>query len=292
MRWPQHPPDHVLMLSAERALPAWRERRVERHLTACRDCQRRREVLAAEAAGALLAFTAADGPAHGVATDARLRLERALTAASDAAGPRVGPAHGPLALAAAAAVVAVAIWIAVGGQPGRTRPGAPAAGPLPVAHLTPGAVSDLTAAELCAGARTSRVVPDRVRRQVLAAYGMERVPADTYELDALITRELGGTAELANLWPQPYHAPVWNARVKDALEAFLARQVCGGSLPLREAQHAIASDWVGAYRHYFRTDTPLHAHVSAREVDDDLIVEQGRQVRLVTPFLQRMARGL
>jgi hypothetical protein len=56
-------------------------------------------------------------------------------------------------------------------------------------------VSTLTAAELCAGTRTSRTVTDQVRRDVLARYGMEHTPSDRYELDALVTLELGGTVE-------------------------------------------------------------------------------------------------
>jgi len=290
MRWPSHPPDHVLMLFEERALPPWRQRRVDRHLAGCSGCRRRVDALHAETAEARLAFMTEDGRGSDGAPDARVRLERALNTALDGAptGPRTVPAPGMPALAAAAAVVVVfAAWMTAGGRIGST-PSAPlAVGPLPATHLTPGAVSALTAAELCAGARTSRLVPDRVRRQVLTAYGMEHVSADTYELDALITRELGGTAELANLWPQPYHTPIWNARVKDALETFLADEVCSGRMPLREAQHAIASDWVSAYRQYFRTTTPLPAHAGSTDVDDDLVVEGRQQVLLITHLLTR-----
>ncbi len=291
MRWRPHPPDHALMLSAERALPPWRQRRVDAHIEGCAICRRRSDAMRADTAEALLAFVGDDVRASGV-SEARLRLERALQSAADdhPLEPRRVPAPGGLALAAAAIVaVALATWLGTGAF---TRP-APSLevslSPLPATHLTPGAVSTLTADELCAGARTSRVVPDRVRRQVLAAYGMEHAPAATYELDALITRELGGTAELANLWPQPYHAPVWNARVKDALEDHLARAVCAGTMPLRDAQHAIASDWVGAYQRSFQTLRPLPAHVDTTEVDDDLLVEQSQQVRLVTLLFLRSA---
>jgi hypothetical protein len=42
----------------------------------------------------------------------------------------------------------------------------------------------------------------------------------------------------------------WNADMKDELEAVLARVVCSGQVPLAEAQQAIATDWVAAYRRY------------------------------------------
>ena len=81
---------------------------------------------------------------------------------------------------------------------------------------------------------------------------MESVPADQYELDYLITPQLGGAPDARNLWPQRYQARVWNAGVKDQLEDLLPRLVCEGRLDLRTAQRDIAADWVSAYRKYFR----------------------------------------
>ena len=71
-----------------------------------------------------------------------------------------------------------------------------------------------------------------------------------YEEDHLVSLELGGDPRSpSNLWPEPWFGP-WNAHVKDTLENRLHRMVCVGQLPLREAQQAIATDWVGAYRKY------------------------------------------
>jgi len=39
---------------------------------------------------------------------------------------------------------------------------------------------------------------------------------DAYEVDYLITPELGGATDIRNLWP--YGDTVWNAHVKDQLE--------------------------------------------------------------------------
>ena len=158
---------------------------------------------------------------------------------------------------AALGVTAALVLVAVMLTGSRTAEQVVAAPALPVAAFTPGAVSGLTAIELCAGIRPSRLVTDSARWQVLRAYGMEDVPASTYELDALITPELGGTTDPLNLWPQPYASPVWNARVKDELERLLPQLVCSNHLALAQAQQDIATDWVAAYKRYFKTETPL-----------------------------------
>jgi hypothetical protein len=102
-------------------------------------------------------------------------------------------------------------------------------------------------------------------------YGMEQVPARDYELDYLITPELGGADDRRNLWPERYSSDEWNARVKDELERLLPRLVCAGTLPLEAAQRDLAIDWVAAYKKYFNTDRPLHAYLpqSVAETDAD-----------------------
>jgi hypothetical protein len=44
--------------------------------------------------------------------------------------------------------------------------------------------------------------------------------------------------------------------VKDELEDRLRDMVCDGSLDLTEAQHEIATNWITAYKKYFRTERP------------------------------------
>ena len=163
-------------------------------------------------------------------------------------------------------------------------------GVLPEPSLTPGAVSELTTAELCNGVRPSRFVTEAVRQQVLRSYQMEQVPAASYELDALVTPELGGSTDQANLWPQRYHSPVWNARVKDALEQLLPEMVCGEQISLAQAQRDIASDWIAAYKRYFKTETPLRSHLGPSEdaeaellfVPGERPMTQAATVRLVS----------
>jgi hypothetical protein len=129
---------------------------------------------------------------------------------------------------------------------------------LPNAALTPGATWNVTAEELCADkVREERQISATVRHEVLREYGMERVPFEEYELDYLITPELGGAPDARNLWPQRYAARSWNAHVKDQLERLLPQLVCDGQLDLATAQSDIAADWIAAYKKYFKTDVPL-----------------------------------
>jgi hypothetical protein len=118
-----------------------------------------------------------------------------------------------------------------------STPGCHPHGRLPDPTCTPGAVADGDIAVVC-GTRTAsrRHVSAATRRAVLAAYGR---PSGDFELDHLIPLELGGSNEAANLWPQP--AP--DFRAKDRLENLLHARVCAGTLPLAQAQRAIAADW-------------------------------------------------
>jgi hypothetical protein len=71
-----------------------------------------------------------------------------------------------------------------------------------------------------------------------------------YEEDHLISLELGGhPTDPANLWPEPWFG-AWNARDKDKLENRLHAMVCSGDILLRDAQRAIAADWVAAFKMY------------------------------------------
>jgi hypothetical protein len=145
---------------------------------------------------------------------------------------------------------------------------------LPIARLTPGATATLTASDLCSGVRPLRPpVARAIRQTVLQGYRMEEVAPSEYELDYLITPELGGTADVRNLWPERYDAGVWNAHVKDDLEQLLARLVCEGTVDLTTAQHDIASNWIDAYKKYFDTDRPLARHTAGND-DDEIEFER------------------
>ena len=127
----------------------------------------------------------------------------------------------------------------------------------PNAKLTPGVVmKDLKTGvavgtkQICVSgySKTVRNVPSAVKAQVYKAYGLTNTPGH-YEVDHLISLELGGANDPKNLWPQTYSG-TWNAHVKDRLENTLHTMVCSGKVPLATAQHAISTDWIATYKKY------------------------------------------
>lgn len=129
----------------------------------------------------------------------------------------------------------------------------------PDPRLTPGATFPVTAADICTPgySRSVRNVPTDVKKQAYAEYGITRHGPGAFEVDHLISLELGGSNSIKNLWPESYHTEPWNARVKDALENRLHQEVCAGKTSLAQAQHEIATDWIAAYKSHFHRDAPL-----------------------------------
>ncbi len=132
---------------------------------------------------------------------------------------------------------------------------------IPKASLTPGATTPIRVQDVCAGsvAANDPAVPDPLKQEVLKEYGLIGASENAYEIDYLVTPQLGGAANIRNLWPQPSLNTVWNARVKDALEDRLHDLVCSGQVDLGTAQQEISQNWVAAYKKYFRTNEPLHS---------------------------------
>ena len=91
---------------------------------------------------------------------------------------------------------------------------------------------------------------------IYAEYGIKRHPRGAYEIDHLISLELGGSNSIRNLWPESFRIQPWNARVKDQLENFLHAEVCAGRMPIEQAQQEIAGDWIAAYQKYLGEPTP------------------------------------
>ncbi len=127
----------------------------------------------------------------------------------------------------------------------------------PDATLTPGVImKDLVTGapvgttKICKPgySKTVRNVPQAVKDAAYTAYHLTNTPGG-YEVDHLISLELGGANDPKNLWPQTYHG-TWNAHVKDHLENVLHSKVCDGSVPLTKAQHDISTDWIAAYKKY------------------------------------------
>ena len=129
----------------------------------------------------------------------------------------------------------------------------------PIAKITPGEAVQLPLRQVCSGDARERtpLVPASLREQVFEAYGLHSARQQDFEVDYLIARDLGGAESLRNLWPEPYGNTVWNAHVKDQLETRLRDLVCSGELGLNTAQYDLSSDWISAYKKYFKTETPV-----------------------------------
>ena len=130
---------------------------------------------------------------------------------------------------------------------------------LPNASLTPGATLPVTVQDIAVPGYTKRVrnVPQDVKNKVYAEYGITNRQPREYEIDHLISLELGGSNSTRNLWPQSYLTQPWNAHVKDRLENKLHALVVSGQLDLPTAQRMIATNWIAAYKQVFHTDQPI-----------------------------------
>jgi anti-sigma factor RsiW len=260
----RHLTDREILQGLDGELPEPRRAVVERHLTECEACTARRAAIASTMSTVSADYRSTNTT---IVEFSRARLEAALaSAAHDSDRPRFSFAPAIAAAAAVALLVTATMYFrAPAGDSFAVRHRLS----LPVAAITPGATSDVSVEELCAGTPRMQPITAAMRAQVLSAYGVENVPSDQYELDYLITPELGGATDVRNLWPQRYGSPVWNARVKDELEELLPQLVCNHQLDLATAQRDMASDWIAAYKKYFNTDVPLEAH-RGPAIDDEV----------------------
>jgi len=121
---------------------------------------------------------------------------------------------------------------------------------------TPGAVFPATVATICVSGYSASVrnVPDKVHKAVFAEYGIPYPqPRGSYEVDHLIPLAIGGSNDIANLFPQPA-APAPGFREKDLVEVYLQEQVCAGKVALNAAQVQIADDWFTIYKNLAPAD--------------------------------------
>lgn len=137
----------------------------------------------------------------------------------------------------------------------RTRTSGCTLGPDPDRRCSPGAVySKLTKAVLCsAGFRTSSVrnVPQSEKFAVEREYGLRPgLYGATLEIDHIVSLEIGGSNDIANLFPQRVK-PSPGYPVKDKLENRLHAMVCANEMTLRAAQQQIAADWQALYKKVF-----------------------------------------
>ncbi|MCL5798229.1 MAG: HNH endonuclease [Patescibacteria group bacterium] len=123
-------------------------------------------------------------------------------------------------------------------------------GGLPDTRCTPGAIiTQTTKDEICqAGyAKSVRNVSESEKKQAYAEYGIFSHATGEYEVDHLVSLELGGSNDIANLWPEAA-APTPGFHEKDKVENYLHKMVCNGSITLVQAQQEIATDWLQVYQ--------------------------------------------
>ncbi len=121
---------------------------------------------------------------------------------------------------------------------------------LPDHACTPGAIfPEVTKDQICVPGYSKQVrnVPTELKNEVFAEYGIASHQPGEYEVDHLISLELGGSNDIANLWPEVAE-PRPGFHEKDTVENFLHNQVCNGTLTLQDAQSQIASHWVSVYQ--------------------------------------------
>jgi hypothetical protein len=122
-------------------------------------------------------------------------------------------------------------------------------GALPDSACTPGAIfSNATKDQICQSGYASSVrnVPTSEKDQVYAEYGITSHYTGQYEVDHLVSLELGGSNDIANLWPEAA-SPTPGFHQKDQVENYLHDQMCAGKISLQDAQYEIATNWLQVY---------------------------------------------
>lgn len=116
-------------------------------------------------------------------------------------------------------------------------------------HMVNGVEANVCAKDFRTG--PWRKVSEVEKKKACVEYGITSgCPGPQYELDHLISLEIGGSDVVGNLWPQP----IGQARVKDhGTEDKLPAMVCGKKtkwnpngrvyMTLRQAQACISGDW-------------------------------------------------
>lgn len=120
---------------------------------------------------------------------------------------------------------------------------------LPDPICTPGSVlATATKDQICVSgySGTVRNVPVSEKDSVYAEYGITQHSSGEYEVDHLISLELGGSNDIANLWPEAA-TPTPGFHQKDAFENKLHADVCSGAISLSDAQKEIATNWLQYY---------------------------------------------
>jgi hypothetical protein len=128
---------------------------------------------------------------------------------------------------------------------------------LPDPACSPGAIfPDATLEEICISGytKTVRNVSTKTKKLVFAEYDiLYPQPHGTYEVDHIIPLAIGGSNDIANLFPEP-RDPYPGFKEKDVVEIYLREEVCEGRADLHAAQEHIAHDWLSIYSTMSQSD--------------------------------------
>jgi len=104
---------------------------------------------------------------------------------------------------------------------------------------------------------------NKLKKRQMREYGYDDRNPKHYEEDHLIALSIGGAPDdPCNLGPEPRNSE-WSAKEKDRLEFVLYKMVCRQEIPLAEAQHAMATNWIDAWKQY----VPSHQRYRFKRVD-------------------------
>ena len=300
IQFSDHLSDEALLLVIDDELSPRRLRYAQKHLAGCPTCRARLSRIEQTVAALVDAQWAESDRPLPPPAPARARLAKRMAEGDNRSGhqfvflavPDWMPARRRLY---GAAVVLLALMGGLMLQGERQPPMPVSAGAngvflLPRADLTPGATASITLQDICGPDRYGRMqpIPEAVHQSVFTRYGADYGQAADYELDYLITPELGGVGDARNLWPQPFARTPWNAYVKDELERLFHRMVCEGTIDLRTAQREMASDWIAAYKRYFNTESPLRDYEASplTGLDRELILSELEELGVSTRHLR------
>ena len=144
---------------------------------------------------------------------------------------------------------------------------------LPDPSFTPGTINpEVTQLNIhstvCVKGYTKTIRPpahytNKLKKRQMREYGYADRNPKHYEEDHLIALSIGGAPDdPRNLWPEPRKSE-WSAKQKDRLEFVLYKMVCAQEISLAEAQLAMATNWIEAWKRY----VPSHQHYRFKRVD-------------------------
>jgi hypothetical protein len=134
-------------------------------------------------------------------------------------------------------------------EPRSKLTGCEADGAYPDRACTPGAIfPNATKDEICVPgySRSVRNVSSQKKESIYAAYGISSRSPGQYKIDHLISLQLGGSNDTANLFPKAAE-PRPGFHEKDRVENYLHAQMCAGTITLLESQLLISRHWLEVY---------------------------------------------